>query len=1336
MAKRIENKNVHTDWISLVEQGGLIISEPVLLERFPEGFKVAPEKVKYIRNFYQKFELSDDDGASVIFADFIFERMLGYELYKTNNIPDYCACYLSEYVQELSPHRVAESGAERLLIYISKKGQSLKRNESIDGKWKASPLAKMQRLLNETKNYFGLVSNGEEFILVYRPDEGGICTLTFNTRFMLDEPAVLAAFLCILDKDCLSKLLTIARESYQKQIEVTDTLGEQVRNSVEKFIKIFDRCDRSGKHSLLAEYKPENVYEMSISAVMKLIFLLYAEEHGLLPYGDMLYDNSYSVHTLVKELEHEKRENLEMFHRNTSAWQRILALFNLIYFGSEHNDLKSPEYSGELFDPEKYPPLYSKDFNPTNFEIYNCLKLLTHTTAKVGDENISQAFSYKTLGVEHIGYIYEGLLDYTVKRAGEETLVKLIPRSNETVVSLKKLMSTFDDALIDFIVENSEKKLTATRVKKLLGEYSHYLDDLKKHDDISEDIKARIYQHAPVIQLDKIILPNSLYLSVSDKRRATGAHYTPQALTEKIVRTTLDPLVYVLEKDAKGIELIGKIAEPKTLRTPHELLDLKICDPAMGSGAFLVQATRYLSDKLVNSWHKISENTNKPITIPYGAESFGAEGEILLPVEYSEQYKYAKRYVAMECIYGVDINPLAVEIAKLSIWLETLSRDLPFTFIDHKLLCGDSLLGITTVDDLEKVTQTGIYDLFSSCDAKQIGLAIEARLEIETLPDFSVKDRKIKVEKLKRSNEELKEVKAHLTKLFKGHVIDIINKTSRNNENVRPIEFENSFHWLLNFSEVFISIEKNKSGFDAIIGNPPFLGGSKLTGYFGEDYREYLVELLANKMRGSADLVSYFFLRAIDLLKASGNFGLLATNTIAQGDTRVTGLSQIVKKGVIYSAFPDEPWEGNAAVITSRIHICKSNKWFGKKILLEKSVEMISPFLSDENDKNPFMMQENESKSFEGVKILGMGFTLSEEEALEFIKNDPKNKDALYPYLNGQDLNSSSKQSPSKWVINFWDWPLERAKQYHSLFKIILERVKPEREINNRKVYRENWWHYAEKRPKLFHKIGRHKFFEKHSTEYKYPTQPTNLVMVIPIVTKYLSFCLLENEFVYSNKIGVFIYLSYYYFSVLQSNIHEIWARKYSSTLGMGLNYSSTDCFETFPFPNVLPADPEKVDENNQIVKELDVRGEEYHKLRKSVMLKFDIGLTNLYNAFHDPAEKREEFETLRKLHKEIDETVLSAYGWTDIKLSHDFIEVPYLPANDRLRYTICEKARLEILRRLLKLNFERHDEELREVELEPTSDKKAKKTTKKKASSIPKMPKIEPAREGQGELW
>ncbi|HPG59627.1 MAG TPA: ATP phosphoribosyltransferase regulatory subunit, partial [Candidatus Wallbacteria bacterium] len=421
------------------------------------------------------------------------------------------------------------------------------------------------------------------------------------------------------------------------------------------------------------------------------------------------------------------------------------------------------------------------------------------------------------------------------------------------------------------------------------------------------------------------------------------------------------------------------------------------------------------------------------------------------------------------------------------------------------------------------MTQIGIYDLFSSCDAKKIGHAIDARLEIETMPDFSVKDRKIKVEKLKRSNEELKDVKSHLTKLFKDHALDKIYSKSKTKLNGDPIEFDNSFHWLLNFSEVFVSVDKQKAGFDAIIGNPPFLGGQKLTGFFGEEYREYLVEMLANQMRGSADLVAYFFLRAVNLLKNSGNFGLLATNTIAQGDTRETGLSQVVKNSKIFAAFPDEPWEGNATVTTSRVHICKTDKWFGPKILWDNSVEMISPFLSAEDDRKPFVLKANENKSFQGSIVLGMGFTLSEEEAFEFIKKDPKNKDVLYPYLNGQDLNSSPTQSPSRWVINFWDWPIERARQYEDLFKIVEEKVKPEREKLNREIRRKYWWQFAEKTPRLYHLIGRYRLFEKHPNGYEYPNDPIKNVIVISRVTKHLSYLIVNNDSIWTANTAIYI---------------------------------------------------------------------------------------------------------------------------------------------------------------------------------------------------------------------
>ncbi|MEZ7892971.1 MAG: hypothetical protein QMC67_14610 [Candidatus Wallbacteria bacterium] len=1329
-----------------MEQNGLILSEPVLLENFPEGFEPQNAALKLFKSQYEKFCVADSPAPAVFeFVDFIFERLLGYKLYKTNNMPECYSCRLIEYTQELKAHRALEAGENSLLFYVVPREQNLKRNETIDGRWKASPIVKIQRLLQETGRHFGIASNGHEFIFIYRPDEGGFNSIAFNSRFMIDEPKMFNAFLGILSEKVFSGLLKLARDSYQKQIELTNTLGDQVRRGVEKFIKIMDRCDMEAGGGLLRGIGHDKIYQMSIASIMRMIFLLYAEERGLLPYGEMIYDNSYSVHTLVKDLELEKRDTPELFSHNADAWQRLVALFNLIYFGSGHEDLKSPEYSGELFEPDRYGVLYDKKFRPVNSEIYECLKLLTHTQAKIGNEYVSSAFSYKTLGVEHIGYIYEGLLDYTVKRADNSAVIKFVPAANQKTVRLDELISLKGEALINFVVENTgSKKNSEAKVKKLLDESVESLPELK-NIDLPEEIKDKLAPFAALVQFNSVILPGRLYVSESADRKASGAHYTPQALTEKIVKTTLDPLVYVLEKDRDGNELPGKIAQSPKLKSPRELLTIKVCDPAMGSGAFLVQAVRYLADKLVETWQLAANGNNEQLVIPYCQKSFGAENERLLPAEYEEQLKYAKRFVAMECIHGVDINPLAVEIAKLSIWLETLSKDLPFTFIDHKLLCGDSLLGVAAADDAEKMTQTELYDLFGQFDAKKIESAIKVRHEIETMQDFSVEDRKVKVEKMRRSDEELKELKAHVTKLFRNHVeTEISSKSANKNEiNQKSINYDSAFHWFINFPEVFIRPEKDKAGFDAIIGNPPFLGGQKLTGFLGEPYREYLVEHITGGTRGSADFVSYFFLRAYGLLKNNGNFGLLATNTIAQGDTREASLAKIVNSAVIYAAFPDEPWEGNATVTTSRVHVCKAEKWHGKKILLGGEVDNISAFLSAEDDRKPFTLVANVNKAFQGSIILGLGFTMSEEEAARFINKDSKNKDVLYPYLNGKDLNSSPAQSPSRWVINFWDWDIERAKQYEDLFKIVEEKVKPEREKNNRKIYKENWWQYAEKRPAFYHAIGRWQFFEKHPKGYEFPEKPMERVLLKTLTSKYMSFSFYNNDIVFDQTNIVLAFNKNFYFAILQSNLHMIWAIKHGATLGLGLRYTPSDCFETFPFPDIIPAASEKVDEfmaafgqsgyrgaanenAYNLIKKLDTLGEKYHELRKAMMLKFDMGLTDLYNAFHNSAETRDEFMNLRSLHKEIDETVLASYGWEDIKLCHDFISVPYLPANDRLRYTICEKSRIEILKRLLRLNFERHTLEAGENSsasgTHGGSGKSSKQSDKNRAGSVKKQ--------------
>ena len=160
-----------------------------------------------------------------------------------------------------------------------------------------------------------------------------------------------------------------------------------------------------------------------------------------------------------------------------------------------------------------------------------------------------------------------------------------------------------------------------------------------------------------------LVPTGAMVLQPSEERRRSGSHYTPRALTEPIVRTTLEPILARLRGDGRPAA------------APEQILDLKVCDPAMGSGAFLVEACRQLGDALVEAWHA---HGGRPAIPP-------DEDEVI----------FARRLVAQRCLYGVDRNPVAVDLAKVSLWLVTLASDHALTFVDHALRHGDSLVGLS-----------------------------------------------------------------------------------------------------------------------------------------------------------------------------------------------------------------------------------------------------------------------------------------------------------------------------------------------------------------------------------------------------------------------------------------------------------------------------------------------------------------------------------------------------------------------------------------------------------------------------------------------------------------
>ncbi|PMY73088.1 MULTISPECIES: Eco57I restriction-modification methylase domain-containing protein [unclassified Pseudomonas] len=1337
--------DVHDEWLSLIEVSGPFLATPVLKRVFSTGLPaVEPHIRQYLRQAYDEWcEARDNDDPR--FAELhrawiheVLARGLEYDesdsgeyLLRGERVPAELHVTLSEHGVTLRPDYVqVSSGKSQLLVKIYSAGTDLQAALKIDG-WIASPAERMERLCRASGCRLGLVTDGERWMLVDAP-VGAVSTFaSWYARLWAQERLTLQAFLTLLgirrlygpDDETLPSMLD---ESLQHQEEVTDALGEQVRRAVEVLIQALDKEDRERSRTLLQGVEPAELYEAGLTIMMRLVFLLSAEERGLLLMGEEAYESNYAISTLRMQLRQEPEEVLE---RRNDAWSRLLATFRAVYGGIEHETLRLPALGGSLFDPNRFPFLEGRA-RGSDWKIDPARPLpIDNRTVLLLLEAIQQyegrTLSYRALDVEQIGYVYEGLLERTVARTTRVTVeLNGGKGAKKTLYGLEDLETLYRqgagvltdtlsgaDAIkrgVGAIRKDLERSVDAGLANRLLTVCAG-----------NEELRDRGLPFVNLLRTDPwgypLIYPTGAFIvTMGSDRRESGAHYTPKSLTELIVETTLEPVTYVGPAE-------GTPRERWSLKSAAELLDLKICDPAMGSGAFLVQVCRWLAERIVEAW-TAAETSGRVITSE-GEVVKDVSGQEAMPVNPEERLVIARRLVAERCIYGVDLNPLAVELAKLSIWLITLAKGRPFGFLDHNLKCGDSLLGIHRLDQLTGLSMTpngkGQQRLFGRNIEQAVGEAIELRTRLREMPILDIHD----VEAMARLDADARrklEVPENIADAFIGEVFSESGNATVSGNAIASLAIQIGqaidgdrdaivamlrrassslamdlpadksgrlpFHWPIVFPEVFL---RERAGFDGIVGNPPFLGGKRITGVMGTAFRNWLVRHIAEERRGSADLAAYFFLRAWSLLREGGGFGLLAVNTIAEGDTRQVGLEAMVRAGaVIHAAYPNEPWPGAAVVVTSRVHVHKG-EWLGTKNLLGRSVPFISAFLSDQQEWTPKRLKANEGIAYQGSIVLGMGFVLSHGEAQSMLDADPKNSEVIFPYLNGEDLNSDPDQRPSRFVINFWDWPEERAQLYRLPYEWIVEKVKPERQRLNekgdfalRRPLPERWWQYADKRPALYHSIGRGHCFEQHPRMWDEVQAPLEGVIVCSLVQNYLKFSLVPNSQVFAHKLGVFASTDPFFLGVLSSTFHQVWARKTSSTMRVDINYSPSDSFETFPLPKG------GVPEFGKIVGA-------YNTLRKEIMHEFGIGLTKLYNRLHVSDDLDSSIKTLRELHREIDLVVANAYGWGDIELDHGFHEVPYLPEGGRVRFTISEPARIEVLRRLSALNRQRYEEEV-----------------------------------------
>jgi hypothetical protein len=695
---------------------------------------------------------------------------------------------------------------------------------------------------------------------------------------------------------------------------------------------------------------------------------------------------------------------------------------------------------------------------------------------------------------------------------------------------------------------------------------------------------------------------------------------------------------------------------------------------------------------------------------------------------------HARRLVAQHCLYGVDRNPMAVDLAKLSLWLVTLAEDHPFTFLDHAIRHGDSLVGVWVKDIpglyFDEKGSGGAVQQVEDFIATRVQEATRARQAIQdsddNTPEPIVLAHMAAFEKVADELRVLGDVLVHA--FFTGRTPKE-RKSKRNDawalvhelvslvndgEALKVMARElwkltgHPFHWELEFPEVFF---RENPGFDAIVGNPPFMGGKRISTFNGNSYAEWLMELHTGA-EGSADLVAHFFRRAYMLLRAQGAFGLIATNTISQGDTRSTGLRWIREhSGTVFSATRRVPWPGAAAVVVSVVHVHKGAIQ-GPFELDGRLVPVITAYLFHAGpDNDPARLEANAGKSFQGSIVLGMGFTFDDTDTKgvassladmeRLIVENPRNSERILPYIGGEEVNTDPAHRHHRYVINFEDFPLGRrelsppwkaatdkqqreyvssglvpldypnpvAEDWPDLLEIVRTKVKPDRDVQKRDALRERWWQYADKRPGLYCAI-----------------RDLPRVLAISIVTQNPNFAFLPLGMVYAHRIEIFTMHSNAGFSVMQSSVHDLWTRFFTSTLEERLNYSATDCFETFPFPLGFEVHPA-----------LEAAGEACYAYRADLLTCTGLGLTKTYNRFHDPDEERDpDVQRLRDLHRAMDEAVLQAYDWADLlpELEYGFFP-DFEPTEDedgeptkvRLRYRWPNWLREEVLGRLLALN-------------------------------------------------
>lgn len=1262
----MSNATLHTEWLSLVDISGTFLTLEVLRREFPYGLNTLPPAQRDTLAAAYGAWRTDPHASQADWVGAVLGGLLQYPASVLTMQPTMAAAPTGAAQALRAPmpyalmHEPDTPEQPHLLICTHPPNTP-----------HAAAIESMCVLLHTLEIPLGLLSDGEAWTLLYAVPHEPPRFMTWYAARWFSAPVTLQAFVSLLGiyrffgVPPQRTLAGLAAECADAAHRIGEPFDDPLRRALALLI---DAMVSQEDAALWDDADLQQRQEAALTLMMRLVFVLAAEAHDLLPLRQAVYAQDYALSPLRIQLQAEAAQYGEAaLVGRFDAWARVLALFRAIYGGVRQAGLRLPPYGGHLFDPDRFPFLEGRT-SVTHWRsaparavllddaaLLRLLNLLEAVRVDVQSQQApTPALSAAAQSAVQMGYIYERLLDYEVCRAQDYMLgfsggKNLAP---EIALGTLEALSTPSEQE-RFISDKTMRALQTIRNGLNTTPSALQIRHLRAACLADETLCARVLPYLNLLRQDEngspfLVFPAQIYVALGTSRRVSGAYYTPAPFAWEMVQHTLAP----------------QVMQTGALKAPADLLALRVCDIAMGSGVFLVAAVEYLAGCLLQAWDAAWRALPDvpAITVEGNLPQGAAREQLIWRDDPANTALLAKRLVAARCVYGVDKNSLAVEMGKLALWLTTADSAQPFAFLDAKLKVGDALVGVTLAQlraghlSAQRTAPLRMGVLLQPIiDTVRAPLSEDTQSALRTLTTAA---NHLVAKFWGKSTQSTQARLLHTLKALSG--AEPLPAVLEAHPLPAPprLPFV-PFHWELTFAEVFL-----RGGFDAIVSNPPFMGGQKISGAMGATYRDYLVNVLAGGRKGSADLCAYFFLRAYALLKDGGTMGLVATNTIAQGDTRTVGLEQLVRMGgTLFRAVNHQAWDGATAVAVSVVHVYKG-AFDGQRWLDGAPVTRISPMLDSTSPmRAPCPLAANAKTGFQGSIVLGMGFVLSVDEARALMEKDARNREVLFPYVNGQDFNRDPSQRASRWVINFFDWTEARAMQYPDCYAILKEKVYPERITQKRALRQRYWWRYGEMASALYATIA-----------------PLRRVLVVPLVSKYVNFAFLPMGWVYAHRLGVFADERARTFAVLQSSLHEIWARKYSSTLETRMDYSLTDAFETFPFPQ------------GGAFAALDAIGEQYHQRRHDIMQHRQAGLTATYNRLHDPTETDADIEALRAQHAHMDRQVVAAYGWQDLSLDHDFYET-----EQGIRFGVSEPVRLALLSRLLQLNHARYAQECRE---------------------------------------